>query len=40
MFDLKKYLAENKLLQETILPLRSIGAFIDTENGILLNIHY
>ena len=35
MFDLKKYLAENKLLQETVLPLRSIGAFIDTENGTL-----
>lgn len=35
MFDLKKYLAENKLMQETVLPLRSIGAFIDTENGTL-----
>ena len=35
MFNLRKYLAENKLLQETVLPLRSIGAFIDTENGIL-----
>lgn len=34
-FDLIKYLSENKLLQETILPLESIGAFIDTENGLL-----
>ena len=34
-FDLKKYLAENRLLQETVLPLRSIGAFIDTKNGTL-----
>lgn len=35
MFDLRKYLAENRLLQETVLPLRSIGAFIDTKNGTL-----
>ena len=35
MFDLRKYLAKNKLLQETVLPLRSIGAFIDTKNGTL-----
>jgi hypothetical protein len=34
-FDLIKYLSENKLLQETILPLESIGAFIDTKNGTL-----
>ena len=35
MFDLKKYLAEGRLLQEAVLPLRSIGLFIDTKNGTL-----
>ena len=35
MFDLKKYLAEGRLLQEAVLPLRSIGSFIDTKNGTL-----
>ena len=35
MFEEKKYLAENKLLPESVLPLESIGAFIDTKNGTL-----